>query len=143
MGSPFDDGSGPAGESGAAGPGGLGGSETGGDAMPKWLRTFALPIAVMGIVAAACSSSNTAGNGSPSASCTSQIKVGLALDVGGLGDKGFNDLAYAGMNQAISHGIICQANRSEEHTSELQSPYDLVCRLLLEKKNRCKSKQRD
>src|SRR5207248_4327672 len=27
------------------------------------------------------------------------------------------------------------APRSEEHTSELQSPYDLVCRLLLEKKN--------
>src|SRR5258708_23610412 len=27
-------------------------------------------------------------------------------------------------------------NRSEEHTSELQSPDHLVCRLLLEKKNR-------
>src|SRR5438105_11057478 len=27
------------------------------------------------------------------------------------------------------------ANRSEEHTSELQSRVDLVCRLLLEKKN--------
>src|SRR5699024_12038342 len=26
--------------------------------------------------------------------------------------------------------------RSEEHTSELQSRFDLVCRLLLEKKNR-------
>src|SRR6266705_6161915 len=26
--------------------------------------------------------------------------------------------------------------RSEEHTSELQSPYDLVCRLLLEKNNK-------
>src|SRR5690348_17578322 len=26
-------------------------------------------------------------------------------------------------------------NRSEEHTSELQSPVHLVCRLLLEKKN--------
>src|SRR5437867_7266173 len=26
--------------------------------------------------------------------------------------------------------------RSEEHTSELQSPYELVCRLLLEKKNK-------
>src|SRR5207248_4611165 len=26
-------------------------------------------------------------------------------------------------------------DRSEEHTSELQSPYDLVCRLLLEKNN--------
>src|SRR5207248_3633537 len=28
------------------------------------------------------------------------------------------------------------AVRSEEHTSELQSPYDLVCRLLLEKKKK-------
>src|SRR5256885_6093369 len=27
------------------------------------------------------------------------------------------------------------SNRSEEHTSELQSPCNLVCRLLLEKKN--------
>src|SRR5437867_6399423 len=30
--------------------------------------------------------------------------------------------------------IPVSAPRSEEHTSELQSPYDLVCRLLLEKK---------
>src|SRR5438094_10533426 len=29
-----------------------------------------------------------------------------------------------------------RALRSEEHTSELQSPYDLVCRLLLEKKKK-------
>src|SRR5438094_3310679 len=29
--------------------------------------------------------------------------------------------------------------RSEEHTSELQSPYDLVCRLLLEKKKKKKT----
>src|SRR5438067_9016659 len=28
-----------------------------------------------------------------------------------------------------------RASRSEEHTSELQSRFDLVCRLLLEKKN--------
>src|SRR5438067_3837537 len=28
--------------------------------------------------------------------------------------------------------------RSEEHTSELQSRFDLVCRLLLEKKNVCR-----
>src|SRR5207248_10781927 len=32
------------------------------------------------------------------------------------------------------------ATRSEEHTSELQSPYDLVCRLLLEKKKKKKLK---
>src|SRR5438094_3320799 len=30
---------------------------------------------------------------------------------------------------------VC-VQRSEEHTSELQSPYDLVCRLLLEKKKK-------
>src|SRR5258708_30743577 len=30
---------------------------------------------------------------------------------------------------------VCQLRRSEEHTSELQSPDHLVCRLLLEKKN--------
>src|SRR5206468_5084109 len=29
----------------------------------------------------------------------------------------------------------CSTSRSEEHTSELQSRSDLVCRLLLEKKN--------
>src|SRR5256885_3826109 len=28
-------------------------------------------------------------------------------------------------------------SRSEEHTSELQSPCNLVCRLLLEKKKKC------
>src|SRR5256885_13281740 len=29
---------------------------------------------------------------------------------------------------------VCKRSRSEEHTSELQSPCNLVCRLLLEKK---------
>src|SRR5688500_19398842 len=33
-------------------------------------------------------------------------------------------------------------DRSEEHTSELQSPCNLVCRLLLEKKNRKKIVER-
>src|ERR1017187_10619275 len=33
-------------------------------------------------------------------------------------------------------------HRSEEHTSELQSPMYLVCRLLLEKKNKNKSPSR-
>src|SRR5256885_8895774 len=33
------------------------------------------------------------------------------------------------------------ANRSEEHTSELQSPCNLVCRLLLEKKKKIRTGQ--
>src|SRR5207248_5834588 len=32
---------------------------------------------------------------------------------------------------AVAHVRSDLARRSEEHTSELQSPYDLVCRLLL------------
>src|SRR5207248_9765085 len=32
----------------------------------------------------------------------------------------------------VSDHVPVVADRSEEHTSELQSPYDLVCRLLLE-----------
>src|SRR5256885_13309819 len=42
-----------------------------------------------------------------------------------------------GINQGTSGNISLRHNegmRSEEHTSELQSPCNLVCRLLLEKK---------
>src|SRR5689334_23536472 len=42
----------------------------------------------------------------------------------------------------VAHGDGCLAYlaRSEEHTSELQSQFHLVCRLLLEKKKKYKSK---
>src|ERR1022692_2823193 len=42
-----------------------------------------------------------------------------------------NAQAKAGFEKVGRHG---EAHRSEEHTSELQSPCNLVCRLLLEKK---------
>src|SRR5699024_11910548 len=37
---------------------------------------------------------------------------------------------------------VVNAPRSEEHTSELQSRFDLVCRLLLEKKKRKDNKRK-
>src|SRR4051794_41294092 len=42
--------------------------------------------------------------------------------------------------QRAPHGklLLLPAGRSEEHTSELQSPVHLVCRLLLEKKKKNK-----
>src|SRR5207248_3933837 len=43
--------------------------------------------------------------------------------------------ARGGCQGPARHGDARPQSRSEEHTSELQSPYDLVCRLLLEKKN--------
>src|SRR5256885_10334576 len=36
--------------------------------------------------------------------------------------------------RARGHQLALEQQRSEEHTSELQSPCNLVCRLLLEKK---------
>src|SRR5207249_8262049 len=39
----------------------------------------------------------------------------------------------------IYRGAVTFDQRSEEHTSELQSRFDLVCRLLLEKKNKCRT----
>src|SRR6266567_7495250 len=36
----------------------------------------------------------------------------------------------------FSHGVPAPPRRSEEHTSELQSQSNLVCRLLLEKKKK-------
>src|SRR5688572_32583086 len=43
---------------------------------------------------------------------------------------------------AWSHALTpCQHARSEEHTSELQSQSNLVCRLLLEKKKKKKKTQ--
>src|SRR5438094_6607051 len=38
--------------------------------------------------------------------------------------------------EIVDYRKRADCRRSEEHTSELQSPYDLVCRLLLEKKKK-------
>src|SRR5262249_59812495 len=55
-------------------------------------------------------------------------------------------LGYDAMNREASYtppgsapfAFMCVAPRSEEHTSELQSLTNLVCRLLLEKKKKIK-----
>src|ERR1039457_5548389 len=44
---------------------------------------------------------------------------------------GFRDASMAFM---VVRSPQCEMSRSEEHTSELQSPCNLVCRLLLDKK---------
>src|SRR5256885_6585881 len=44
-----------------------------------------------------------------------------------------NTLTASNLQIASGSGLLVD-NRSEEHTSELQSPCNLVCRLLLEKK---------
>src|SRR5688572_31341545 len=44
---------------------------------------------------------------------------------------------HAGVGrEQVLPAVVVEVDRSEEHTSELQSQSNLVCRLLLEKKNR-------
>src|SRR5690348_17435950 len=43
-------------------------------------------------------------------------------------------LDYLKKNDEARYKALLEKHRSEEHTSELQSPVHLVCRLLLEKK---------
>jgi basic membrane protein A len=79
--------------------------------MPKWLRTLVVPLAVLALVAAACGGSGgTGGDGSQAPDCTSDLRVGVSLDIGGLGDKSFNDAAKAGLDKAIEDGLVCEEN---------------------------------
>src|SRR5690348_17457893 len=54
--------------------------------------------------------------------------------IAGFGEY-FDDLDGEGRAQVWGVTYPYEQTRSEEHTSELQSPVHLVCRLLLEKKN--------
>src|SRR5690348_17583279 len=70
---------------------------------------------------------------------------GLGLDLNLVETAGMSLVPGASVKNAVllrKHGngydgdlTVKNFSRSEEHTSELQSPVHLVCRLLLEKKN--------
>src|SRR2546426_6097405 len=73
---------------------------------------------------------------------TRSLHVLLATrSLGVLTARSLRLLTTRGLNVLLatrSLGVLTawQARRSEEHTSELQSPCNLVCRLLLEKKKK-------
>jgi basic membrane protein A len=77
----------------------------------------------LGLVAAACGDDDggggttgaTAATGATgetggAAECNADVQVGMAFDVGGLGDKSFNDAANAGLQAAIADGLVCEEN---------------------------------
>ena len=69
--------------------------------------SFLPAIAALAIVTAACGGA-APGGGGPGGDGGQGISVGMALDVGGLGDKSFNDAANRGLQAAIDEGLVAQ-----------------------------------
>src|SRR5258706_8011377 len=65
-----------------------------------------------------------------------RTRAGLQHLANNARDQGFANPG-TGLRDAIPDRVDVIGDRSEEHTSELQSLTNLVCRLLLEKKNEC------
>jgi basic membrane protein A len=80
--------------------------------MGSWRTRLFVLVALLAVVAAACGEDGRGdgdGNGAP-AECNEDIRVGMAFDIGGLGDRSFNDAANAGLEQAIDDGLVCEEN---------------------------------
>src|SRR4051812_15548068 len=68
----------------------------------RWLRGVTA-LAVFAVLLAACGGTSGGGGGTPSAGASGSNNLWyMVTDQAGLGDKGFNDLAYAGVKQAAS-----------------------------------------
>jgi basic membrane protein A and related proteins len=86
--------------------------------MRSWRAKVLVLIGVLSVVAAGCGNDDgdeTGGaggtaTGGGAAECNADMKVGVAFDIGGLGDKSFNDAANAGLQQAIADGLVCEDN---------------------------------
>ena len=74
---------------------------------PRLRLIAALAVAGLGLVACGSNDSTTGASGTPSGTSApsapqSDAKVGLAYDVGGRGDRSFNDSAAAGLDKAVA-----------------------------------------
>src|SRR5207248_5660411 len=67
---------------------------------------------------------------------SAKIHSGMAECIIAGGVESMSPIPFGGWKIVPNYKLV--QTRSEEHTSELQSPYDLVCRLLLEKKKKKK-----
>ena len=86
---------------------------------------FAAILAAGILALTACGSDSEGGetgSDSPSSDAPkSDIKVGMAYDVGGRGDQSFNDSAAAGLDQAKEEGLIADAQESEAEDGESET----------------------
>lgn len=62
------------------------------------------------LVLAACGGETRDGGGDGGDGAAGDVRVGVAFDVGGLGDQSFNDAANRGLQQAITEGLVTEEN---------------------------------
>jgi basic membrane protein A len=105
--------------------------------MRLWHPRVLAVAAVLSVLAAACGGAAPGGGGGGGGE-GGGITVGMALDVGGLGDKSFNDAANAGLQRAIDEGLVTEedtelleanqtgSNRDENITTLADEGFDLI-----------------
>jgi basic membrane protein A len=85
----------------------------------KWIKYVAAVLAVglLGALAVGCASKTPAPSGETTATPTTAVKAAMVTDIGGLGDKSFNDLSNAGLERAASElGVKTQVLESKAPT---------------------------
>src|SRR5688500_19594602 len=99
--------------------------------MRNGFHTFLAGLAVLGLPLAATAQTIDLANGGSERKWSggeSNSHAGGSLDLGQVSAHGSRDLIICAPG---GEGRLGRGYRSEEHTSELQSPCNLVCRLLL------------
>jgi basic membrane protein A and related proteins len=97
------------------------------------VRRILIPLAVLGaMVLASCGGSS----GPAAASCSKTFKVGFVTDIGKLGDKGFNDAGWKGVQDATADSSLCvqskflESKQPTDYTPNIQQfvdqKYDMV-----------------
>jgi basic membrane protein A len=101
---------------------------------------LAVLASLFALVAVACGGATPEGGGGGGGGDgeTSDVRVGVALDIGGLGDKSFNDAANAGVERAVEEGLITEdsielleanatgSNRDENIVNLADQGFDLI-----------------
>jgi basic membrane protein A len=76
----------------------------------KYWKLSSVLAAVLLLAAACGGREEDGGDGGGGGGAASDVRVGLSLDIGGLGDQSFNDAANAGLEQAMEEGLVTEEN---------------------------------
>jgi basic membrane protein A len=104
--------------------------------MDVYRRRVVMALLVTSLVATACGGADNACEYPDEQLSENGVRVGLALDVGGIGDKSFNDAAKRGLDQAVADGFASEvncleanatgSNRGENLQALAEAGYDVV-----------------